>query len=129
MAVSGKIRGGDITQFVYDGREFDIDSEANITYRLSGKTVENKMNGNGKKYTLVKVKFGGLDSVVIILDQSKKDLEFLQDHSDGEDYPLQITMASGAIYSGDSAIEGDIDATTGDGNAEIGFASEQFEQI
>ena len=129
MAVSGIIRGGDITQFVYAGREFDIEGDAAISYRLAGKIIENKVNGNGKKYGLAKAKLAGLDSVPITLNQLKQDLEFLQEKSDGEDYPLQITMASGATYAGDCAIEGDLDGNSGEGKAEVSFMSENFEQI
>ena len=123
------IRGGDIDQFVFAGREFDVAAEANITYRLSGKTPENRMTGNRKRYALTRNKMGGMDAVPIIINAERAYLEFLQSHADGEAYPLQISLASGVVYSGDMALEGELDGNTGEGQAEATFRGENFEQI
>lgn len=123
------VRGGDVTYFNFAGREFDIAAEANITYRLGGKIVENKVTGNGKRYSITRMALSGIDAIPIILKPERADLEFLQSHADGEAQPLQWTLAPGVAYSGDMAIEGELDANTGEGQVEVTFRGENFEQI
>ena len=124
-----KLRSGDITQFSYAGREFDIKGGANVTYRLSGITMENKPTGNGGREAMGTVKLAGIDAMPISNDVDKKDYEFLQGKADGESYPINMTLIDGTTYSGNMAIEGDLDANTGDGQVEASFMGETLEQI
>ena len=124
------IRGGDITQLLIAGREFDPVEDANVTYRLSGFKNENNPTGNGGIHTKRTRKLGGFDALPISVDTSKKDLEFLQDLADkGAPVPMSMTLASGQIYGGDLVIEGDTDVNTGDGQIEITAYGQAFEQI
>ena len=124
-----KLRSGDITQFNYAGREFDIKTGSNVTYRLSGVTMENEPTGNGGRVATGTVKLAGIDAMPISIDPEKKDYEFFQGKADGEDYPVNFTMINGITYSGSMAIEGDLDANTGDGQAEVSFMGPELEQI
>lgn len=124
------VRGGDITQLTIAGREFDVVTDANVTYRTNGFMNENTPTGNGGLHTKRTRKLGGFDSLPIDLDPSKKDLEYLQGLSDeGEPVPMAMTLAGGEIYSGDLVIEGELDANTGDGQVEVTALGPKFEQI
>lgn len=124
------VRGGDITQLLIAGREFDPVQDANVTYRLSGFMNENTPTGNGGLHTKRTRKLGGFDALPISVDGSKKDLEFLQDlANEGTPVPMSMTHASGETYAGDLVIEGELDANTGDGQAEITALGPVFEQI
>jgi len=123
------LRGGDITQFNYAGRDFDIKTDSNITYRLSGITIENEPTGNGGRHATGRKKLAGIDSVPISNNVENKDYEFLQEKADGESYPITMSLIDGTTYSGNMAIEGDLDANTGDGQIEVSFMGETLEQI
>lgn len=123
------LRSGDIIQFSYAGREFDIKADSNITYRLSGITIENQPTGNGGRHATGRKKLAGVDAVPISNNLENKDYEFLQEKADGVSYPLNMTMIDGTTYSGNLAIEGDLDANTGDGQIEVSFMGEKLEQI
>ena len=124
------VRGGDITQLTINAREFDVVTDANVTYRTSGWMNESTPTGNGSMHTKRTRKLGGFDSLPIDLDSSRKDLEFLQGLADDADpVTMAMTLASGEIYSGDLVVEGELDANTGDGQAELTALGPKFEQI
>ncbi len=125
-----KVRGGDITQCMLYGREFDVKGDSNVTYRLSGRANETNPNGNGSEHTTQKIKLGGFDSLPLSIDPSKKDLEFLQSKADeGEPGPCSMTLINGKCYSGNLTIQGELDASSGDGQVEVSVLGSKFEQI
>ena len=124
------VRGGDISQLMIGGREMDPKKEANVTYRLSGFVNENEITGNGEMHTKQTRKLGGFESLPISLDPSRQDLEYLQETANnGEPVPMSMTLKSGQVYSGDLAIEGDLDGATGDGQVDLSALGPRFEQI
>lgn len=125
-----KVRGGDITQLIINGRVFEVKADSNVTYRLSGVTNESEPTGAGGMHTTQRRKLGGFESCPISLDGTKQDLEFLQSFADtGEPGACSMTLANGITYSGDLTIEGDIDGSSGDGQVEISAMGPKFEQI
>jgi len=124
------VRGGDILQVMLFGREFEPVTEANVTYRLSGRTNESKPTGNGGVHTIQKLKLGGFESLPISVDPSRGDVEFLQEKADaGEPGPCSMTLISGVAYAGNLTIQNEIDPNTGDGQVEITAYGAKFEKI
>jgi hypothetical protein len=128
--MSTKIRAGDIRHCTIKGREFDPAPEASPTIMLSGYTNDAAPTGNGNMQLTAKRKLGGIDSLDLSIDDTRQDLEFLQDLADsGETVPVTLTLASGIAYNGSLAITGEIQKNTGDGKASLSMRGERFEQI
>jgi hypothetical protein len=123
------MKSGDITQFRYAGREFAIVGGEDITMRLSGWNIENTPNGDGSRHATGSRKLAGLDSVPIRIDNTRGDWEFLQEKQDGSEYPLSITLFDGKTYSGQMAIEGELDYSTREGRCNVNFMGSKLEQI
>jgi len=125
-----KVRGGDILQLIINNRTFEVKADSNVTYRKAGRTNESEPTGSGGMHTTQRLKLGGFDSCPISLDATKQDLEFIQDFADeGEPGNCSMTLINGITYSGDLTIEGEIDASSGDGQVEITALGPVFEQI
>lgn len=124
------VRGGDISQLLIGGREFEPVGDANVTYRLSGFSNETTPTGSGGVHTKQTRKLGGFDSLPISIDAEQEDLEYLQDIANsGEPVPMAMTLPSGRTYSGELTIQAEVDANTGDGQVEITALGARFEQI
>ena len=124
------VRGGDITQILVGGREYDPAPESTVTIILSGKTNENRPTGNGKQHTVQNVKLGGFDGLGISIDPVRRDLEELQRVSDARDpVPMSISTASGITYSGNCMLEGEINNDQQNGTCEIAARGSRFEQL
>jgi hypothetical protein len=125
------VRAGDIRQFTYGGREFDVQGEdANVVINLGGYTAEVGLNGNQTPHVTKRSKKAVVSDVTISVDDNRKDLEFLQDKQNAAELvPLSITLASGVTYSGQMALVGDLQKSTGDGTATLTFEGAKLEQI
>jgi len=124
------VRAGQVLQCVIYDREFDVKEGTNINYRLNGKTNETTLNGNGSNHTIQTLKPGGFDSLTISLDATKKDLEYLQAANDlGEPGNCSFTLINGIAYAGQLTLQGEIDASSGDGQVDISALGAVFEQI
>lgn len=125
------VRAGDIRQFTLKGRELDIKGEdANVNIDLGGYTNEVGMTGNGKVQVTQRRKTAAITDVPISLDDTRGDLEFLQEIADaGEPVPVTITLASGVTYAGSMVLTGDLAKATGDGTVSIELRGEKLEQI
>lgn len=124
-------RAGDIRQLTWFGREFDVKGEdANVMIDLGGFTAEAGINGNGTLHGTKRRKKASVADVPVSLDDSRGDLEFLQEKADaGEAGPLSITLASDVTYSGSMVLVGDIKKATGDGTASLTWEGAKLEQI
>lgn len=124
------VRGGDIRQFSVKGREFDVAPEASCTFMLSGFATETKVTGNGKGVNTQTRKIAGIKGMAVSIDPDRDDLEYLQDiQNAGIFVPVNITLASGHVYSGSLAINGDLAGNSGDGKAEMDLLGPKFEKI
>jgi len=125
------VRAGDIRQLTYFGKELDIKGEdANVNIDLGGYANETGINGNGTLHGTRRRKKASVADVVVSLDDSRKDLEFLQGKADaGEAGPLTLTLASGITYRGSMVLTGEIKKATGDGTASLTFEGAKLEQI
>jgi hypothetical protein len=124
------VRAGDIRQVIINAREFDAVGEGDITIRLAGYVNTNTPTGNRKLHTQQRRKNGGFEGLGLSIDDTRRDIEFLQAIADaGLPVPMNITMASGVTYSGDLVIEGELDSGKGDGTLELSAQGVKFEQI
>jgi len=125
------VRAGDIRQLTINGREFDVKGEdANVNIDLGGYANEVGLNGNGTAHVVQRRKAAGFSDCPVSIDDSREDLEFLQEVADGgEAVPVTITLASGVTYSGSLLPVGDLAKATGDGTLSLEMRGSKFEQI
>lgn len=124
------VRGGDITQLVIHNRIFEVKKDANVTFRLSGRTNETEPTGSGGIHTKQSVKLGGFDSCPVSIDWENQDLEYIQDCADdGEAGNCSMTLINGITYAGQLVLQGELDASSSDGQVEVTALGATFEQI
>lgn len=113
------IRAGDIRGLRWFGRELDVKGEdANVEVDLGGFTNEMGINGNGTGHDTQRRKKSRIGGVPVSIDDSRGDLEFLQEKANLGAYgPLQIVMPSGKTLGTSMKLTGDLFKSTGDGVA------------
>ena len=100
--------GGSIESITLDGREFTVAGDAEAQRKLGGFENEWQMNGNGTA-RLIKTRVAwSLDGVVIEVDDSRSDQEFVKSLIDrNAEFPVAITYASGLTYQGTGQVIGE----------------------
>lgn len=93
--------GGSIESVSLDGRIFAVANDAEVQRKLGGFENEAQANGDGTA-RLVKTRTPwGLSGLVLSVDDGNGDHEFLKGLADRNDFfPIDITLASGAVYQG-----------------------------
>lgn len=127
----GAVKGGDIRQITIKGREFDPKGgDANVNVDVGGFMNEGSLNGNGTLSIIQRRKLAGFSDCPVQIDDSRQDMEFLQEIADGgEPVPVTMTLASGITYSGNLAVVGELQKATGDGALTLEMRGAKFEQI
>jgi len=125
------ITAGDIRQLTWFGRELNVKAEdANVVIDLGGFISEAGINGNGTIPVTQRRKKARVAEVQVSLNDAREDLEFLQEkQNSGETGPLNITLASGVVYSGSMVLTGSLSKSTGDGTATLTWEGAKLEQI
>ena len=105
--------GGSIESLTLDGREFAVAADAEAQRKLGGFENEVQANGGGTA-RLIKTRVPlSLDGVVVEIDDSRGDSEFLQDLSNSSDFfALGITYASGITYQATAQLVGETQASS-----------------
>lgn len=117
--------GGSSGSLSLNGRSFSIDGEADIAQSLVKFENEMKANGDGTFRLIKKRKPLMLEGLVIAVDDSRGDIEFLSDlndNGDGNDdglFPYVYAAPSGAIYSGRGQTTSDLKRQTQESTAEL----------
>lgn len=115
--------GGSVREFSIAGRSFAVAADADVNMKLGGSENETQANGNGTSRRLQTVTPWSLDGLVLTIDDDAGDLEFLQDlANDGGDEAVTITYASGEVYQGSGAPEGEIAKASQATTAAVKFA-------
>ena len=126
----GKVAGGDIRQFKYGGREFDVAPDCSLEITPHGYTNENKPAGNGELVVLQKRTLAAIDGIELVMRNSKGDLEYLQNkQGNGEPTPVLIGLVDGTTWSGAMSIEGEVKYKTDSGQASFALRGKTLEQI
>tara|TARA_B100000683_G_scaffold216524_1_gene212193 strand:- start:1008 stop:1394 length:387 start_codon:yes stop_codon:yes gene_type:complete len=102
--------GGSIQSCSLAGRTFAVASDSDSNRDLGGFSNEIIPNGDGATARIIKtIKSWKLDGLSLVVDDSRGDMEFLQDLANQNDFNvISIQYASGAIYSGQGTITGDL---------------------
>jgi hypothetical protein len=127
----GAIRAGDIRQLTINGREYDVKAgDASVEIDLGGFENTADLGGNGSLQVTQRRMTAGFSACPISIDDVRKDLEALVAISNaGTPVPVNITIASGMVYSGQLVLVGDFKKNTGDGTCAIEMRGAKFEQI
>ncbi len=124
------VRGGDIRQLTIGGREFEVKSEASVSVNPGGSINEIAPAGNKQIIATQKTKMAGFSGCTILIDDTRKDLEYLQGLANGlTTSPVNMVVASGVTYSGALYVVGDLEKNMGDGTLELEMRGARFEQI
>jgi len=93
--------GGSIEAVTLDGRTFPATTDADAQIKLGGWENEVQANGDGST-RLVKTRVpNGITGLVLSIDQSRGDSEFLQDLQDLKGYfAASLTLAGGSVWQG-----------------------------
>lgn len=112
--------GGSLESLTIDGREFPVTADVEAQRKLGGWENEMLANGDGtarQKKTRVP---WSLEGVVVEVDDSRGDHEFLQERADGFSlFPCALTYASGITYQGEGQIVGDLQASSQEASAAV----------
>lgn len=114
--------GGSIESVTFDKRLFKVAGDADATRDLGGFTNEQRPNGDGSSRTVKQRKNWMISGLKLEIDNNQGDLEFLQERADANAYfPFVITYVDGNSYQGVGQIEGDLQDSSQDATAEVGF--------
>lgn len=120
------VNGGSIESVFLAGRSFAVDAEAEVTITPNGYTNESKANGNGTGRIIKTRKLGMVEGLALEIDDSRNDLQFIQDVADGGDFEaFNITLVDGTVYYGDVQVEGDFSKSTQSSLCTIGLKGPQ----
>ena len=127
----GALRAGDIRQLTINGREYDVKAgDASVEIDLGGFENTADLGGNGSLQITQRRMTAGFSACPISIDDVRKDLEALAAISNaGLPVPVNITLISGVVYSGQLILVGDFRKNSGDGTCTIEMRGAKFEQI
>lgn len=118
--------GGSIESVSLDGRNFAVAADADVSRKKGGYENEVQANGDGTARLIkTRVPFM-LSGLVVEVDDSRGDHEFLQDLANANDYfPITVTYASGVVYQGSGQIVGEVQVGNQSQTASIDLAGQQ----
>lgn len=100
--------GGSIESVGLAGRTFSVAADADSNRKLGGWENEAQPNGDGTARLIKTRVVWLLDGLTLSIDDLRGDQEYLQDLKDRLDFfPIDITYASGAVYSGLGQVTGE----------------------
>jgi len=113
--------GGPLESITLNNRRFPVDGEINAMVSLSGFTNEIKPNGDAQSFRIIKTpKTGKMKSIPIIIDNSRGDVEFIQEIMDSQEaVPFFATESDGTVWEGNVMISGDPEKSTKEATMEI----------
>jgi len=124
------IRAGDIRQFTWGGREFDVAPEGDVTMILHGIKAESTPNGNGTVHTKGTRVLGGFDGLTLSVDPARGDVEFLiAMQTGGIAKACSMTLVDKTTYGGAMLPEGDLQSSTGNGTLTVAARGAKWERI
>lgn len=105
--------GGSIESITLDGQIFSVAADADSQRKLGGYENEVQANGDGTA-RMVKTRTPWmLDGITVAVDDVRGDNEFLQSLADRNEYfPVIITYAGGATFTGNGMITGELQVSS-----------------
>lgn len=117
--------GGSIEKISIRGRIFPVAADAEVNRKLGGFENEVQPNGNGSARKIMTRVPWLLDGVQVEIDDTRADLEFLQEIADAQELvSIAITFANRATYQGTGTITGEIQASSQNTTASISLSGQ-----
>lgn len=115
--------GGSIESLTINNRIFSVAADAEATRKLGGFENEVQANGDGTA-RIIKTRVPlSIEGVVVDINDTRGDSEFLQDVSDATDFvPIVITYASGVSYQGEATLTGDFGTSSQNTTATVNLS-------
>lgn len=115
--------GGSIESVSIRGRTFPVASDADATKKLGGFENEIMANGDGTARIIKTRVPWSIDGLVLVIDDTRADQEFLQEIANGNDYvAISMTLASGFTYEATGIVTGEIGGSTQSATASVTMA-------
>ncbi len=91
--------GGSLQEATFNGRVFPVAADAEVQRKIGGFENEVQSNGDGSARLIKTRTPWSWDGLVVEIDDSRGDQEFLQELADRNDYfPVSLTYASGDTW-------------------------------
>lgn len=101
--------GGSIETVSISGRQFSVTADADVNRKLGGKENEVLANGDGTARIIKTAVPWSLEGLVVQIDDTFGDQEFLQEIADGNDFvAIALTYATGEVYQGSGIVVADL---------------------
>jgi hypothetical protein len=122
------IKGGDVRQVIIDGVEYSpVGGGGGYNPMFHGFQNENLPTGDGRMHTNQNRKLGGFDGLQ--LSVTTEEFQTLQEVANsGEEVPVQVTVASGSVHSGQLAMEGELTMDGVAGTTEVAMRGPRYEE-
>ena len=112
--------GGPLESITIKGRRFAIDGEVDAALALAGYSNEVKPNGDRTVRLVKSVKVGRLNTIPIVMDDSRDDEDFIQSVMDELNLvDVSATDVNGNVWSGSAQIVEDPETSKKEGTKEI----------
>ncbi len=115
--------GGSILSISLNGRQFSVPADADFSQKIGG--FENEVMANGDstaRLLMTRVPFK-LAGVSVSIDDALQDFEFLQNLADSKEFAdMVVEFASGALWTGQGQIIGELTRATSTATAECEIA-------
>lgn len=126
------LRGGDVRQFVYNGREYGVAVDSEWTYhpgRNGRAENETAILPNGELSTTQRLRPVGISSGTLSIKHGGGDAEALQSAAKtGNANPCTMTLVDGTVYAGQLVLNGEL-APNSNGQIEFVALGATFERI
>lgn len=112
--------GGSIESVSFDGRQYAVTADADVNRKLGGRENEVLANGDSTARIIKTAVPWQLDGLVVQIDDSLGDQEFLQAIANGNTFvAIGITYASGEVYQGRGIPTADLAASNQTASATV----------
>jgi hypothetical protein len=121
--------GGSSIDITINGRSFGISADADIAQSLKNYENEVRSNGDGSIRIIKKIVPQMLESLVLSIDDSNADMEFLSATYDSlSQFDFAVRFPSGVIYTGRGVFTGDMKRQTENAAAEVSISCKNMKR-
>lgn len=112
--------GGSIIEANIGGRIFAVPADNEAQLQIGGDNNEVQMNGNKTGRLIKTVVAAGIDGLLVSIDHSNDDLEYLQDMANLKSFQdCSFTLMDGSVWGGTLQITGELKGSTQSATAAV----------